>query len=96
MRPRRVRFTASFNRSYRKLPVEVRHKVDEAVSAFIDRSHENALRPERKSGLQGIWTFRVDRGVRVFYTQEQDADGLISELFHVGRYNDYRTITRRR
>jgi hypothetical protein len=70
--------------------------ISAAVAAFMDRSREQALRPERKSELDGVWTFRVDRDIRVFYTQERDAEGRISELFHVGRHDDYRTITRRR
>jgi mRNA-degrading endonuclease RelE of RelBE toxin-antitoxin system len=96
MHPRRVRFTAAFHRAYRKLSDEERRAVDVAVKAFIDRSRENALRPERKAGLRGMWAFRVDLGLRVFYTQERDAEGRISELFHVGRHDDYRIIARRR
>jgi hypothetical protein len=96
MRPRRIRFASAFERSYLNFPDETRRMIDAAVAAFIDRSRENALRPERKSGLEGIWTFRVDLGIRVFYTQERDAEGRISELFHVGRHDEYRTITRRR
>jgi mRNA-degrading endonuclease RelE of RelBE toxin-antitoxin system len=96
MRPRRVSFTPAFERSYLKLPPETRRMIAAAVDAFIGRSRENALRPELKSGLKGIWTFRVDLGLRVFYTQERDAEGRISELFHVGRHDDYRTIMRGR
>ena len=96
MRRRRIRVTAAFDRSYNKFPPNTQLLIDDAVAAFVDRSREHALRPERKSGLNDIWTFRVDRGIRVFYTQERDAKGLVSELFHVGRHDDYRTITRRR
>jgi mRNA-degrading endonuclease RelE of RelBE toxin-antitoxin system len=96
MKRRRVRFSPAFERSYLKFPAEARQVIDAAIAAFIDRIREHALRPERKSGLEGIWTFRVDRGIRVFYTQERDAEGRISELFHVGRHDEYRTITRRR
>jgi len=67
-----------------------------AVAAFIGRSAEHALRPARKAGLEGVWTFRVDSGVRVFYTQQRDERGAISELIGVGRHDDYRTIVRRR
>ena len=96
MRPRRVRYPSSFDRSYLKFPDETRQMIAAAVDAFVDRSREHALRPERKSGLEGIWTFRVGLGIRVFYTQERDVEGRISELFHVGRHDEYRTITRRR
>jgi hypothetical protein len=95
-KPRRVRHTRAFERSYLKFPPETRLIIDAAVEAFAKRSRENALQPGPKSGLEGIWTFRVDRDIRVFYTQERDAEGRISELFHVGRHDEYRTITRRR
>jgi hypothetical protein len=67
-----------------------------AVGAFIDRSRERALRPERKAGLQGIWTFRVTSVVRAFYVQKNEAEGRVSVLFHVGPHDDYRTIIQRR
>jgi hypothetical protein len=70
--------------------------IDAAIVAFIDRTRENTLRPEQKSGLPGIWAFRVDPNIRIFYTQERDAEGRISELFHVGRHDDYRIIMRLR
>lgn len=96
MKPRRVRYTAAFTRSYLKLSPEIQRAVDDAIRAFIDRSREHALQPERKAGLKGIWTFRADLGLRVFYTQERDSAGRLSELFHVGRHDDYRTIRRSR
>src|SRR6266851_1789553 len=96
MNPRRVRFTAAFTRDLRKLSPDLQTTSMAAVAAFIDRSAENSLRPERKSGLEGVWAFRVTRGVRVFYTQESDERGAISELIGVGQHDDYRTIARRR
>jgi hypothetical protein len=96
MRPRRVRFERAFTDALRALPPELRQATREAVGAFIDRSRENALRAERKRGLEGIWAFRVTSSVRVFYVQGTDEKGRISILFHVGRHDDYRTIIRRR
>jgi mRNA-degrading endonuclease YafQ of YafQ-DinJ toxin-antitoxin module len=97
MRPRRVRFAAGFDRSFERLSEAAQRAIEEAVAAFIDRSREHALKPERKAGLRDIWTFRVNLELRVFYTQEKDEEGRrVSELFHVGKHDDYRTITRRR
>ena len=95
-KPRRARSTRAFERSYLKFPPETQLIIRAAVEGFINRSRENALQPGRKSELKGIWAFRVDRDIRVFYTQERDTEGTICELFHVGRHDDYRTITRRR
>jgi len=74
----------------------LRGQTIEAVKQFIDRTAENSLQPERKTGLQGIWASRVTSGVRVFYVQKKDAEGAYSELFHVGPHDDYRTVTRKR
>lgn len=96
MKPRRILFTANFNKAFRDLNPELQLQALAAIQNFRDRSAENSLRPERKSGLRGIWAFRVTSGVRVFYTQEKDEQGAYSELFHVGPHDDYRTIERRR
>ncbi|HZK91723.1 MAG TPA: hypothetical protein VFC56_16400 [Stellaceae bacterium] len=71
-------------------------KVIDAIQHFANRSAENALQPERKMGLGGIWAFRVTRGVRVFYTREKDEQGAYSRLIHVGPHDDYQTVGRRR
>jgi hypothetical protein len=63
----------------------------------MERSNENALRVERKSGLEGVWAFRVDRGIRVFFVLGKDRQGrTINRLFHVGAHDDYRTVARKR
>lgn len=96
MKPRRVSFTEQFNRAFQELAPELQLQVRAAVQNFRSRTAENSLRPERKSGLRGIWAFRVTGGVRVFYTQEKDEQGTYSLLFHVGPHDDYRVVERRR
>jgi len=97
MEPRRVVILPSFAASYRVLPSPIQNAVDEAVRRFIDRTNENALKVEKKSGLEGVWAFRIDRGVRAFFVQTKDARGrTINRLFHVGEHDDYRTVTRKR
>ena len=96
MRPRRVKTAPGFDKALRDLPANPRNQTIEAVKRFIDRTGERSLQPERKRGLPGIWAFRVTSGVRVFYVQKKDAEGVYSELFHVGPHDDYRTISRRR
>jgi hypothetical protein len=96
MKPRRVRRERAFDKALRALPRELQEATIAAVGAFIDRSSEHALRPERKQGLGGIWAFRVTSAVRVFYVQDRDDIGLVSVLFGVGRHDDYRSIIRRR
>jgi len=96
MKPRRVKTAPGFDKALRDLSPNLRDQTIEAVKRFIDRSAERSLQPERKTGLQGIWAFRVTSGVRVFYVQKKDTEGAYSELFHVGPHDDYRTVTRRR
>jgi hypothetical protein len=96
MKPRRVKTAPGFDKALRDLSPNLRGQTIEAVKRFIDRTAERSLQPERKTGLQGIWAFRVSSGVRVFYVQKKDAEGAYSELFHVGPHDDYRAVTRRR
>jgi len=96
MKPRQVRFTAEFIECLGDCTPELRQQIESKIRDFINRSAENALRPERKSGLPGIWAFRVTRAVRVFYIQKKDERGTYSELFHVGPHDDYRTVERKR
>ncbi len=97
MEPRRTEILPSFIAAYRGLLPKIQNSVDQAVRHFIDRSNENALKVEKKSGLQGVWSFRVDRGIRAFFTQGKDAQGrTVNRLFHVGEHDDYRTVARKR
>jgi len=97
MEPRRIKILPSFEAAYRRLPAKIQDAANAAIRHFVDRSNENALRVERKSGLRGIWSFRVDRGTRAFFTQGKDAAGkTINRLFHIGEHDDYRTVTRRK
>jgi hypothetical protein len=96
MRPRRVRYAPGFQKALRTYPPELQTQVIRAVEQFTNRTAKNSLRPERKQGLEEMWAFRVNSGVRVFYRQAKDDKGTYSELIHVGPHDDYRTIGRRR
>lgn len=93
---RRLVLGDGFGAAFRKLDPDLQKDVREAVGKFRDRSAENSLRPEKKSGLKGIWAFRVNSGVRVFYFQRRDGKGAYSDLFHVGPHDDYRTIANKK
>jgi hypothetical protein len=96
MKARRVKFAPGFDRSLRKLSIEGREHAIKAVTQFIDRTAENSLRPEKKKGLRDILAFRVTDSIRIFYVHKRDGEGTYSELFFVGRHDEYRTIKRRR
>ena len=81
MKARRIKYAPGFDRSLRKLSQENRERTIEAIRHFIDRTAENSLRPEKKSGLKGIWAFRVTDGVRVFYVQNRDGEGASASCF---------------
>ena len=96
MVPRRIRILPSFKSAYLGLP-ELQNAIDEAVRHFVDRTNENALQVEKKAGLKGVWSFRIDRGNRAFFTQAKDGDGnTVNHLFHCGPHDDYRTVERKR
>jgi hypothetical protein len=97
MERRRVIAEKSFVDALGRLTPEEQDATREAVRHFRDRSNENALRPERKSGLKGIWAFRVSSGIRVFYeVVKDDAGQTMNRLLHVGRHDDYRTVKRKK
>ncbi|HEX4110998.1 MAG TPA: hypothetical protein VH020_00545 [Stellaceae bacterium] len=97
MEPRRIVKLSSFDDAYRDLSPQIQEAVDKALRHFFERSNENALKVEKKVGLEGVWAFRVDRGIRIFFVQGKDMQGrTINRLFHVGAHNDYRTVTRKR
>jgi mRNA-degrading endonuclease RelE of RelBE toxin-antitoxin system len=97
MEPRRILLLPSFEAALRDLTPEQREATREALRHFRNRTNENALQVERKSGLKGIWAFRVDGGIRAFFVQGKDEAGkTVSRLFHVGHHDDYRTVKRRK
>lgn len=94
--PRRIVFAASFGAALRAFPPDQQDAIADAVKKFRARTAENALRVERKEGID-CWAFRVPgvSGVRVFFVQDRDEEGRFSRLFHVGPHDDYRTVKRR-
>src|ERR1700693_4844946 len=93
---RRIKIGNGFRIALRKLDPDLQKDVLEAVRKFRERSAENSLQPEKKTGLKGVWAFRVNSAVRVFYVQHRDGQGAYSDLFHVGPHNDYRAVVNKR
>ena len=89
---RRITLGDGFQTAFRKLSPDIQEAVLISVRQFRERSAENSLRPEKKAGLKGVWAFRVNLGVRVFYIQRRDNIGIYSHLFHVCPHDDYREI----
>jgi hypothetical protein len=96
VRPRRIVAAASFGEAVGRFPPEQQNRIKDAVRKFRDRSAENALRIEHKSGLH-CWAFRVPgvSGARAFYVQRADEKGRYALLFHVGPHDDYYTVKRK-
>jgi hypothetical protein len=94
--PRRIVAAASFGEAVGNFPQDEQDRIKDALRKFRDRSAENALRIEHKSGLH-CWAFRVPGvgGVRAFYVQRSDERGRYALLFHVGRHDDYRSVKRK-
>ncbi len=89
MQARRIKIEKSFVSSLKKVPQQVRQKVDDCLKHFIDRDAEHSLRPEPKSGFKNVWTIRLTRGYRAFYSQETDEQGTYSSFFFVGDHDSY-------
>ena len=95
MTPRRIELLPSFQEAYASLPVRMKERVEAAIAHFVERDAENSLRPELKHGFEGIWSFRINQGYRVFYAKERDEEGTVFRLFHVGHHDDYRSLKRK-
>lgn len=95
MQPRRIEILPSFEAALKDLSPDLQEKVEEALVKFVDRSADNALRPEPKRGFDGVWSFRVSKGYRAFYVKERDFEGARYHLFYVGHHDDYRMVRKR-
>lgn len=70
----RVALTASFRRSYRKLPGDIQDKVDRQIGILAENPRHPSLRVKKIKGTQEIWEARVDRGYRMTFSVK---DGVI-------------------
>lgn len=95
MQQRRVEILPSFTAALRELAPDIQRRTEDVVVHFVERTAENALRPELKNGFDGVWTFRITNRYRAFYLKDRDPEGAIFRLFHVGHHDDYRVIKNR-
>jgi hypothetical protein len=95
VQPRRIILTARFGKALGALTANEKAMVKKAISHFINRTAEHAIRARPKHGSD-CWAFRVPgTGIRIFYDPKSDDEGRVSELFHVGHHDEYRTIKRK-
>jgi mRNA-degrading endonuclease RelE of RelBE toxin-antitoxin system len=64
----RLAATATFRRDYRKLPPEIRDKVDRQLKALLKDPGHPSLRAKKIKGATGIWEGRVDRSYRFTFS----------------------------
>lgn len=66
------RYYTSFERDYRRLPVHVKAKIDEAIVLFEQDPRHPSLQIKKMKGKEGIWEGRVSRTHRFTFEWEGD------------------------
>lgn len=81
--------STKFNREYRKFvrnqPLKAR-VVIETLNKFVNTPSHPSLNLEKLKGTK-IWTIRIDRGNRIFFTWTNDKTAY---LLDVGKHDKYR------
>jgi len=86
-----IRFSESFSRGIRKFAkndIERTGAVKKTLRLFQQNPAHPSLRTEKLSGGE-IWTIRVDKGNRLFFTW---GEGDTAVFFWVGSHDAYRTM----
>lgn len=65
----KVKYSASFIRMYKKLPIDLREEVREKISLFKDQKNHHSLKVHKLGGrLKGRFSFYVNYKFRIVFT----------------------------
>ncbi len=90
----KLKFQPSYVAAYKKFTKRDARRViqiDNAITYFGTDPDHPSLHLERLSGT-ALWTIRVNRGTRMFFTWSESGDTAI--FFFVGPHDTYRRIKR--
>ena len=63
----KIRFSESFKKSFKKLPLEVKRKFEKRASFLLRDMMHPSLRCKKREELGDIWQARVDDNYRFFF-----------------------------
>ncbi len=87
-----IRFDESFRKSVRKFSknnINRKNSIKKTLLLFQENPKHPSLNTEKLTGTQ-IWTIRVDKGNRLFFTWAETDNTAI--FFFVGPHDTYKTI----
>ena len=88
----RVRWSRTFEKSFRKLPAQIQDSAFRAVSNLIEDPSRPSLHLEKLRGTD-YWSIRANLGYRILLQLESDLDeGDVFRLVDVGPHDIYRRI----
>ena len=68
----RLDYTPNFNRTFEKLPSEIRRKFQKQATYLRDNLRHSSLRAKKYFESQDIWQARVDDYYRFYFRIEKD------------------------
>jgi mRNA-degrading endonuclease RelE of RelBE toxin-antitoxin system len=85
----RVRWSRTFEKSFRKLPAQIQDAAFRAVRNLLEDPSRPSLNLEKLRGTE-YWSIRVNLGYRILLRSESDLDGDVFRLADVGPHDIYR------
>jgi mRNA-degrading endonuclease RelE of RelBE toxin-antitoxin system len=87
----RVRWSRTFEKSFRKLPAQIQDSAFRAVWNLLEDPARPSLNLEKLRGTD-YWSIRVNLGYRILLQRESDSEGDAFRLVDVGPHDIYRRI----
>jgi mRNA-degrading endonuclease RelE of RelBE toxin-antitoxin system len=85
----RVRWSRTFEKSFRKLPAQIQDGAFRAVRNLLEDPSRPSLNLEKLRGTD-YWSIRVNLGYRILLQRESDPEGDAFRLVDVGPHDIYR------
>jgi mRNA-degrading endonuclease RelE of RelBE toxin-antitoxin system len=87
----RVRWSRTFEKSFRKLPAQIKDAAFRAVQNLLEDPARPSLNLEKLRGTE-YWSIRVNLGYRILLRAESDLEGDAFRLMDIGPHDVYRRI----
>lgn len=87
----RVRWSRTFEKSFRRLPAQIQDATFRAVRNLLEDPSRPSLNLEKLRGTE-YWSIRVNLGYRILLRPEPDLEGDVFRLMDVGPHDIYRRV----
>ena len=87
----RVRWSRTFEKSFRKLPTAIQDAAFRAVLKLLEDAARPSLNLEKLHASE-YWSIRVNAGYRILLRPESDPEGDVFRLMDIGPHDIYRRV----